>query len=308
MINMDENYYKDQFDINWADETNSETLTREKLHSDKFTLIQVNISDVFDKSGTDYALDIHDPSGGKNVIGDRLDKAKEHYMSGEPMDHPIVEYNYLYQKTSFTNGRHRTLAAAQMGCSYIPMLVYNENLEDFKSNVRTKSMDVPLEQATYVNNSDDTLKINWANGNNSSPEIKEMFKNDSHMLIQVNVEKAFANIDDYDLEEDLYFKPGRDPSLSEEIEQAKEMLLNNESVDFPTMGSNIQRDHVEQLSGRAITMAAYDLGCKFVPMLVEKENLSHFQSIVETRGMDERLDTPAIEKADVSKSLKNRLS
>jgi hypothetical protein len=40
---MNSDYYKETFDINWADETNSEILTLDKLNNDNFTLLQMNI-------------------------------------------------------------------------------------------------------------------------------------------------------------------------------------------------------------------------------------------------------------------------
>lgn len=290
---MNNEFYKEEFDINWADRNNSETLTAEKMDSGNFTLLQVNIEDVFNKSDESFALNIHSETGGKNAIDGRLDRAKEHFMSGAPMDYPIVEYNYLYDQVAFTNGRHRTLAAAHMGCKYIPMLVYNGTLDEFKASVRTKGMNVPLEKAQYVEPSDDVLKINWANEIQSTEDIQNIFKNDSHVLFQVNIEKAFANMDN-DTEENLYFSPGRSPKLQEDVENVKNKFLNKELVDFPSIESNVFRDDVELTSGKPQILAAYDLGCKFIPMLVAKKDLKHFQSIVETRGMNERLDMPEI--------------
>lgn len=302
---MDSDYYKETFDINWADETNSETLTLDKLNNDNFTLLQVNIEDAFNRSGASYALEVFSETGGINAIGDRLENAKKHYMSGEPMDYPIIEYNMISEEVAFTNGRHRTLAAAHMGCKYIPMLVYNEYLDDFKSNLRTKSMEEPLEKARYVDEAEGKLKLNWANENESTDQIKQVFKNDSHVLLQVNVEKAFANLMDYDLEENLYFKLGRPKSLTEEVEEAKNKFLNQELTDFPTIASNKEFDSVKLTSGKETIMAAYDLGCKFVPMLVDKEDLSHFQSIVETKGMDQRLESPEVEPELKNKTNRN---
>lgn len=304
---MENEYYNDKFNINWADKTNSESLTLDKLNSDKYTLIQVNIKDCFENVSDSYALDINNVTGGKNAIGDRLENAKEHFMSGEPMDYPIVEFNLLNDEVSFTNGRHRTLAASQMNCEYIPMLVYNKTLSDFQSKVRTKGMDQPLEQAKYVNASYGNLKINWANENESTDDVKNMFKNDSHVLLQVNIEKAFFELGN-EAEEDLYFKKGREEALSLEIEKVKEKFFNRESVDFPSMKSNKELDAAYMTSGKTVAMAAYDLGCKFVPMLVSKTDLPHFKSIIETKSMDERLDSPIIENdKKINQSRKNRI-
>lgn len=295
-MDFDSYYYNDKFDINWADESNSETLTLEKLQSDNYTLIQVNIEDVFNQMNESYALNIHSDDGGKNAIGNRLENAKNHFMEGNPMDYPIVEYDSLYDETTFTNGRHRTLAAAHMGCKFIPMLVHNNNLDAFKSNIRTKGMDQPLEQARYIDEPD-KLKLNWSNENKAT---------DSHTLLQVNLERAFAEMD-YDTEEDLYYKAGRDPELSEKIEGIKEKILNKESIDFPSIASNIQRDDVGLTSGKEIALAAYDLGCKFIPMLVSNTDISHFRSIVETKEMNQRLDSIELDNKPNSQK-RNKLS
>lgn len=304
---MRDDFYNDDFDINWADKTNSEPLTLDKLLDDRFVLIQANIADCFEHSSEDYKLDVNSADGGKNAIGNRLERAKEHFMSKEPMDYPIVEFNFITEEVSFTNGRHRSLAASHMGCEYIPMLVYKDSLDYFKSVVRTKGMDEPLEKAKYVDDSAHKLKINWANAQNSTDEIKHIFEEDSHVLLQVNIEKAFSELDDK-TEEDLYFKPGRDKDFAKEVETIKEHMLNESFVDFPSMESNKEWDSMNLTSGKAIAVAAYDLGCKYVPTLVSKKDLSHFQSIVETKTMDERLDSPTLETENkLESSRKNKI-
>lgn len=287
-------YYSNEFDINWSNITNSETLNFDTLRDNRYSVIQVNIEDAFKLTGDSYRLDINSDTGGDNAINDRLEKTKEYYMSGEPMDYPIIEYNSLNEEVVFTNGRHRTLAASHLGCSYIPMLVFNKNLDEFKSKIRTKGIEEPLEKAKYTYDPNDKLKINWVNDRNANEEIQNIFKNDTHVLLQVNVESAFSEIRDNQTEEDLYFKPGRDNTLSSKIEYKKDLLLNKELMNFPVMSSNKVFDSVKINSGKETIIAAYDLGCKYIPMMVDKQDIDHFKSIVETKGMNERLDTPVI--------------
>lgn len=286
---MTKNYYNDKFHINWANEYNSETLTKEKLNNDKFTIIQVNIKDAFSLAGNSFKLDINSETGGENAISNRLDNAKEYLMSGEPMDYPIVEYNSNLKELSFTNGRHRTLAAAKLGCNYIPMLVFNENLDEFKSNVRTKSMEEPLEQANYTQNQDE-LNINWINKEEKNSNEFSNFKGNKKVLLQVNIEKAFANMDNYKDEEDLYDKEGRSRELQDEIDKATKSFLNKEEINFPTIKFDNSSYEVNVTSGKANIIAAYELGLKFIPMNVNEAEINAFKMVVETKEMDKKLE------------------
>lgn len=167
-------------------------------------------------------------------------------------------------------------------------------------------MDIPLEKARYTDDSDTKLKLNWANEDQSTDSNKKLFENNSHVLLQVNIEKAFANMDS-DTEDDLYFKAGRCSEDSEKVQQATSNFLNKELVDFPSIASNKEYDSVDMTSGKEVAMAAYDIGCKFIPMLVSKKDLTHFSSIVETKDMTERLDSVEVEsKKNVSSPKKNR--
>jgi hypothetical protein len=127
--------------MNWATTENSERPNN--FSSLDYILLNVNVVDIFSCMDDDFKLDIYDCLGGKNAIGNRLDRAKEHFISGEPMDYPEVAYSSYSKKINFTNGRHRSVAAFQLGCNYVPMFIYKETLADFMSLVRTK----PLEQS-----------------------------------------------------------------------------------------------------------------------------------------------------------------
>jgi hypothetical protein len=56
------------------------------------------------------------------------------------MDYPEIAYNSTLKTADYTNGRHRALAAYQLGHEYIPMFVSKYGLEEFKRLVRTREV------------------------------------------------------------------------------------------------------------------------------------------------------------------------
>jgi len=126
-----------ELNLNWADSSNAER--PHNFDSEDYTLLICNISDVFSHTDQDYRLDLDSNTGGSNAIGNRLDRATQHFQNGNPMDPPEVAYSVHTNNITFTNGRHRSLAAYQMGEEYIPMFVYSPTIEQFKKLVRTKS-------------------------------------------------------------------------------------------------------------------------------------------------------------------------
>ena len=118
---------------------NSNTAKNKQIHKDDdFVLIHANIEDVFKHMASGFKLDLKSETGGKNAIKNRLLGAKKHFESGEPMDPPTVGYNEYSKTIDFTDGRHRTAAAYQLGEKYIPMFVYKDHLKSFKKLVKTK--------------------------------------------------------------------------------------------------------------------------------------------------------------------------
>lgn len=125
-------------DLNWAKAENSERPNN--FEDTRYVLLQAKVSDIFKGAEDDFTLDINSTDGGKNAIGNRLERAKEHFVSGLPMDYPEVAYSPYKKCISFTNGRHRTLAAFKLGEEFVPMFVFKENLDKFKELVETKPM------------------------------------------------------------------------------------------------------------------------------------------------------------------------
>lgn len=123
-------------EINWSNQENAERPYN--FNDDSYVVLNVKIEDVINNMDKDFKLELNDSSGGKNAIGNRLKMAKEHFIKGEPMDLPEVGYNKYTGKIDFTNGRHRTVAAYQLGHEYIPMFISKDSIEQFKGLVDTK--------------------------------------------------------------------------------------------------------------------------------------------------------------------------
>lgn len=76
-------------------------------------------------------------SDDENIIGDRVSRAKEHWLSGGEMDMSEVGYGEYSKMVEFTDGRHRLIAAYQLGERYAPVLVDKVTVEAFIGLVDT---------------------------------------------------------------------------------------------------------------------------------------------------------------------------
>jgi hypothetical protein len=123
-------------EFNWATRDNAEY--KQIFDSDDVVQLMCNIEDVVNNMHSEFKLDLDSELGGRNSIGERLPKAKNHFTSGGAMDLPEVGYNDWSGTVDFGNGRHRTVAAYQLGKRYIPMFVAKDGLDEFKKLVRTK--------------------------------------------------------------------------------------------------------------------------------------------------------------------------
>ena len=127
-----------ELNLNWADRDNANRPTN--FDSDNLVMLRVNIEDVIKHMHSEFKLDLGDELGGKNSIGDRLPRAKEHFKAGGAMDLPEIGYSKWSKTIDFGNVRHRTVAAHQLGKKYIPMFVSIDGIDEFKKLVRTEPM------------------------------------------------------------------------------------------------------------------------------------------------------------------------
>ena len=91
-------------------------------------IVWAHIEDLFNHTVHGYELDPTDPTGGKNSIGDRAARAKAHWTGGGHMD-PSDIFVHPNGLVDWGNGRHRAVAAFQMGHEYIPVLVEKDNMK-----------------------------------------------------------------------------------------------------------------------------------------------------------------------------------
>ena len=105
---------------------------------DDSVLVWVNIEDVFNNMDKGFELDLNDPKGGVNAISGRISKAKAHWSDDGYMDPSELGVSDWSKKVVFTDGRHRMVAAYQMGQEYAPAYVPKEELEALRNLVKIK--------------------------------------------------------------------------------------------------------------------------------------------------------------------------
>lgn len=105
-----------------------------------YVVIDANIRDLFSNTWPSYALDIDDPRGGPNAIGDRISRAKSHWASGSYMDPAEISIQTDNHGSSvvWQDGRHRLAAAHQLGHEYGKVVVPRSDLGALKKMVRTR--------------------------------------------------------------------------------------------------------------------------------------------------------------------------
>lgn len=131
--------HPDRRDVRWAVGKHADKAkpsTQRDFHDPEYVLVWANIKDIFDHAVPNMALDVEDPMGGKNRIGQRVPNAKMFWAGGGHMDPSLI---YMRgSKVDFVDGRHRLVAAYQLGHRFAPVLVPKEVLPAFQSVVRVK--------------------------------------------------------------------------------------------------------------------------------------------------------------------------
>ncbi len=143
--------------INWANEDNAQRPSN--FSDENYELLYVKITDIIPFMHSSMVLDINHPKGGDNGIKNRLPMAKDYISSGNPIDYPEIGCNDRNNVIDFTNGRHRTAAAHQLGYEFIPMFVYKETIDKFKSLVTTYPM-TDSNVVDFLNNKNSELQPN----------------------------------------------------------------------------------------------------------------------------------------------------
>lgn len=104
---------------------------------DDSVIVYINIREVFDNTEEDFRLDVDDPTGGPMSIGNRVEKAKQFFKVGY-MDLSEIGYSSYNNAIVFTDGRHRLVAAYQLGERYAPIIVPKSHIGAIKGMVSSK--------------------------------------------------------------------------------------------------------------------------------------------------------------------------
>lgn len=94
-------------------------------------VVWLNIRQAFGKTDDDFRLDPDHPTGGPNSIGRRVAQAKEFWGSGghmNPSELSVKANGSIF----WGDGRHRMVAAVQMGEEFGPVVMDTESLRNLK--------------------------------------------------------------------------------------------------------------------------------------------------------------------------------
>lgn len=136
----------DRTDVRWAVDDNADKAQdwmNRKINDPHRVVVWVNIRDLFKHTDSDQQMDINDPTGGRNSIGRRVENAKSHWFRGGYMD-PSDIYVNQDGKVHFTDGRHRLVAAYQLGHRYAPVIIDDTegSYQNFlKAGIRVRNPD-----------------------------------------------------------------------------------------------------------------------------------------------------------------------
>jgi len=102
------------------------------INSGDFTMINVDIKKLFSKTIDMQQLNPDVADGGSNAKNFRIVNAKKFWEDGGYMDLAVISFDSHHKLIQFTDGRHRLVAAYQLGQKTAPVLAYNKNLDKLK--------------------------------------------------------------------------------------------------------------------------------------------------------------------------------
>jgi hypothetical protein len=128
--------------INWAvgKDVDKAEVNRYVQNDPDYIIVQANIVDLFKYTTKEFRLDLEDLKGGPNAIGSRIPNAIQHWQNGGYMDPSEINVNLDNYRgpVSFLNGRHRLVAAYQLGHQYAPVIVPKSELLDLEKIVKVR--------------------------------------------------------------------------------------------------------------------------------------------------------------------------
>ena len=127
----------------------------------KRRLIWLPIKKVFDKTDRNFRLDVNDPTGGPNSISNRVQRAKDFWAQGGAMEPSVIHYDPVFKQINFVDGRHRLVAAYQLGAKRAPFLVVPEEYDNIKNLMEAVGVDYEtlLKKFPGLNKTSDIDKV-----------------------------------------------------------------------------------------------------------------------------------------------------
>ncbi len=137
---MNKYYIMKLYELQWATGPNVKhaqpmAQRHQSPERDDYILVEIDIRRLFDQLHGDYKLDLDSEAGGGKSMSGRIPRAKEHWKSGGFMDPIYAGYSEYNDAFEISNGRHRAVAAYQMGETTIPALIPDYQLEVFKERL-----------------------------------------------------------------------------------------------------------------------------------------------------------------------------
>lgn len=125
-----------QSGLNWAvgkDLQHAKGITKNDIMSGNNAVVWIDIEKTMSQVEKGWELDLKDPSGGIHSIGNRVDAAKEYFQAGNYMDPSFLGVSEYSGKIAFTDGRHRLVAAYQLGARTAPVIVPKDNISALRA-------------------------------------------------------------------------------------------------------------------------------------------------------------------------------
>ena len=118
-------------DLHWAvRKSQADGYTKNLFADPHYKLIWVDIEKLMQNTDSmqRISLSARTSKDDGNIIGNRVQRAKEHWKEGGYMNPSNIAWNESSKSINFGDGRHRLVAAYQMGETMAPVFVDVESL------------------------------------------------------------------------------------------------------------------------------------------------------------------------------------
>jgi hypothetical protein len=127
-------------DIRWAIQDLANLKSKKSfLHKKEYSIHNVDIGSLHENTRVGERLELGEYNGHSEKPGLLAEKAKEHWRAGHAMD-PICLTIGPMNTISFEDGRHRLVAAYQLGASRIPVFIHKNEVTQVLSILNQAKM------------------------------------------------------------------------------------------------------------------------------------------------------------------------